>query len=96
MGIRLTQKSHTVRVLNDLVRVRKQEVLFLIETVSVSRKAEELRIKLGFANVFSVDRVGRSGGIVVFWNQKAECSVTGYSQNHMILCLGRIMLILGV
>lgn len=56
----------TVRALNDLIRDRRPEVLFLIETISEKRRIEELRIKLGFSNCFSVDRIGRSGGLAVF------------------------------
>lgn len=56
-----------------------------METISVARRIEELRIKLGFSNCFSVDRIGRSGGLAVFWKRSAECSIVGYSQNHVDL-----------
>lgn len=77
--------SRTVRALNDLVRGRKPDVLFLSETISVASKIEEFRIKFGFAQGFSVDRVGRSGGLAVFWRNNVDCSITGYSQNHIDL-----------
>lgn len=44
---------------------------------------EELRIKFGFSHYISVDRIGRSGGLVVMWKKKVECSVTGYSTHHI-------------
>lgn len=49
---------HTVRDLNDMVRDRKLEILFLVETISLDRRIEEMCVKLGFASYFSVDRVG--------------------------------------
>ncbi|XP_074324401.1 uncharacterized protein LOC141661315 [Apium graveolens] len=56
-----------------------------METISVASRIEELRIKLGFSNCFSVDRIGRSGGLTVFWKMSAKCSIVGYSQNHVDL-----------
>jgi hypothetical protein len=31
----------------------------------------------------SVDRVGRSGGLAMFWNSSLNCQVFDYSQNHI-------------
>lgn len=47
------RKARTVHVLSDLIRDRKPEMLFLMETISVASKIEDLRIKLGFSNYFS-------------------------------------------
>ncbi|XP_074336668.1 uncharacterized protein LOC141673834 [Apium graveolens] len=38
---------------------------------------------MGFANCFSVDRIGRSGVLAVLWHNRAECNISGYSQNHV-------------
>lgn len=77
--------SRTVRVLGDLLKDRKPDVLFLSETISVVSNIEFLRIKFGFAQCFSVDRIGRSGGLAVFWKSHVECQIAGYSQNHIDL-----------
>ncbi|XP_074352714.1 uncharacterized protein LOC141691861 [Apium graveolens] len=42
-----------------------------------------MRIKLGFAQCFSVDRVGHSGGLAIFWRNNVNCEVTSYSRNHV-------------
>ncbi|XP_074347397.1 uncharacterized protein LOC141686251 [Apium graveolens] len=73
----------TVRVLSDLLKSRKPDLLFLSETISYTNKIEELRVKFGFSQCFSVDRVGRSGGLAIFWKHNVNCEVTGYSQNHI-------------
>ncbi|XP_074337672.1 uncharacterized protein LOC141674870 [Apium graveolens] len=73
----------TVRVPCDLVKSHKPDVLFLTETISFANKNEELRIKLGFAHCFTVDRVGRSGGLALFWKNNMDCEVTGFSRNHI-------------
>lgn len=41
-----------------------------------------MRIKLSFENCFSVDRLGRSGGLAIFWKHYADCGITSYFQNH--------------
>jgi hypothetical protein len=40
---------------------------------------------LGFNSSFSVDRVGRSGGLAMFWHSSINCNVLDYSQNHISL-----------
>lgn len=73
----------TVRALSDLIRDHKPIFVFLIETISFSNKIEELRIKFGFDHCFSVDRIGRGGGLAILWKQVAQCQVEGYSNNHI-------------
>lgn len=73
----------TIRVSNNLVRNRKPEVMFFIETISVASKIDELRIKFNFTNCFSVDHIGRCGGLAVLWKHHIDCNITGYSQNYI-------------
>lgn len=46
---------------------------------------ESLRVKLRFVSCFSVDCVGRSGGLAVLWNGGCSCSILSYSNNHIDL-----------
>lgn len=73
----------TVRVLKDLLRVHKPVFVFLMETLSFANKIEDLRVRFGFDNCFSVDRVGRSGGLAILWMNKFKCEVSTYSRNHI-------------
>lgn len=73
----------TVRVLGDLIRDHKPAILFLYETISTVNKIEALHIKFGFAQCFSVDKVGQGGGLAVFWKTNVNCQVSGFSQNHV-------------
>lgn len=57
--------------------------MFLIETISYSNRIEELRVKFGFDHCFSVDRIGRSGGLTVLWKQAAQCQVGRLSSHHI-------------
>jgi exonuclease III len=69
--------------LKYLVRHHKIAILFLSETLVLSNKIEEIRYVLGFNSCFSVDRVGRSGGLAMFWNSSHNCQILDYSQNHI-------------
>jgi hypothetical protein len=44
-----------------MVKEKKPIFLFLVETISNKRQMEWIRVKLGFAGLFAVDLVGRSG-----------------------------------
>ena len=73
----------TVRVFKDLLRIHKPVFVFLIETLSFANKIEELRVRFGFDNCFSVDRVGRSGGLAILWKNSFTCEISSYSRNHI-------------
>lgn len=44
-----------------------------------------VRQSVGFDNCLAIDRVGRSKGIAVLWMNFVNCTVTGYSRNHVDL-----------
>lgn len=73
----------TVRVLGDLIKDRRPDVLFLSETKSKANKIEGLRIKFGYSQCFSVDAMGQGGGLAVFLKAQVNCQVAGYSSNHV-------------
>jgi len=67
------------------VRVYKPDVLFLCETIYISNKIENLKYGLGYDCCFTVNRQGRSGGLVFYWNLNVSCSILNFSQNHIML-----------
>jgi len=52
--------------LKFLVRVYKPNIIYLFWTITTSIKTKELRYRLGFDFCFTVNRQGRSGGLVLF------------------------------
>ncbi|KAL8520443.1 hypothetical protein ACS0TY_011099 [Phlomoides rotata] len=56
-----------IPALVELVKTRKPDVIFLFETLSVSSRVEEVRVRLKFESCFSISSIGRSGGLCVFW-----------------------------
>ena len=77
--------SCTVRVLKEMIKSHKPDLLFLSETLAVSNKVEALALKLGFVNCFSVDKQGRGGGLAMLWKHNVVCNVFASSNNHIDL-----------
>ena len=50
-------------------------------------KIADLFYTIGFDNHFSVDRIGRSGGLAVLWRNSINCSLINYSQNFINLLI---------
>lgn len=71
-----------VPILCELVKTHRPTIIFLFETVYM-HKIDEVRVKLCFEGVFSVDREGWSGGIGVLLRNKLDCSMISFSKNHI-------------
>ncbi|XP_057779716.1 uncharacterized protein LOC130998302 [Salvia miltiorrhiza] len=71
----------------ELNRVHRPSVIFLCETLSHRTRLEEIKNRLNFDGCFSVDSLGRSGGLCMMWKNSYNCSILGYSRNHIDLCI---------
>jgi exonuclease III len=69
--------------LKYLVRHYNPDLLFLSETLVHKNKIEDLRYFLGFDFCFSVDCIGRSGGLAMYWRASFPCQIINYSTNHI-------------
>ena len=78
----------TVQVLTELVKHKRPSVVFLMETLSYRNQLEYLRSKLGFENLFVVDRVGRRGGLALFWDVKTEARLIKCAKNFIDIEIG--------
>lgn len=67
----------------ELIRARRPDIIFLFETLSFDVRLEALRVKLRFSSYFSIDCLGRSGGLAILWNNGINCSISSYSCNHI-------------
>jgi hypothetical protein len=73
----------TVRDLSQMVKEKKPCFLFLMETISNKRRMEWIRVKLGFASVFAVDPMGKSGGITLLWREGKDLEIQNFSRRHI-------------
>lgn len=69
--------------LKKLAQQQKPDIIFLVETLSNSRKLENIRVLLKFEACLSIDVEGRSGGIVMIWRKVGNCNVLNYSRNFV-------------
>jgi hypothetical protein len=54
-----------------------------METVSKKHKLKRLRARLGFKGMFTVDLVGRSGGLALFWKEGTGLKIQNYFWRHI-------------
>ncbi|XP_059455195.1 uncharacterized protein LOC132185439 [Corylus avellana] len=73
----------TVRDLSHMVKEKKPNFLFLMETISNKKRMEQLRVKLGYEGLFVVEPVGRSGGLALLWREAHELEIQNYSRRHI-------------
>ena len=59
------------RFLNELIRVRRLELVLLFETLVHAQKLENIRVRFNYEGCFSIDIVGHSGRIGVLWKSTA-------------------------
>ena len=72
-----------MQVLLDLVRSKKPDFIFLMETLCSREKLENLKFKLGFNNLFTVDKVGRSGGLALYWKSSHNVRLLKFGRNFI-------------
>lgn len=75
--------ASTVRALRDLVSQHTPYFVFLSETKARKKKIDNLCRMLTFDHVFSVDAVGRSGGVAMLWNNSVDVTILKYCRNYI-------------
>ncbi|KAL5562411.1 hypothetical protein UlMin_032158 [Ulmus minor] len=79
-GIRNTWTSNAL-----LSHVRKfsPDIVFLLESKLFSNQIPGLARKLGFSNFYGVDRVGLSGGLVLFWKDHVVVKINSAARFYI-------------
>ncbi|KAL5555044.1 hypothetical protein UlMin_037280 [Ulmus minor] len=73
----------TSNSLLSLVNTHDPDILFLLEIKLEKQNAMFFMKKLGFVNVFTVDRVGLSGGLMLLWKEQCVVNVSSYSNFYI-------------
>jgi hypothetical protein len=66
-----------------LVKEKRPNFLFLMETKRNKIKMKVIRGQLGYAGLFVVDLVGKSGGLALLWRKVEELEIQNYSRRHI-------------
>jgi hypothetical protein len=54
-----------------------------METKCSKTRVEMVWVKLGFAGAFTIDPVGRSGGLALLWKEDREVEIQNFSRQHI-------------
>ena len=77
------ENPRTIQNLSQIVKEKKPNFLFLMETISKKERMERFRVKFGYEGLFVVEPVGQSGGLALFWRVAEELEIQNYSQIHI-------------
>ncbi|XP_021304035.1 uncharacterized protein LOC110430565 [Sorghum bicolor] len=72
-----------IRGLLDIQKREAPDILFLSETKHNGKWLDWLRWKLEMLNLVTVDSVGTSGGLALFWRRGIEVEVKSFSKYHI-------------
>ena len=73
----------TGRELDDIIRAKDPSMVFLAETLTDDARLEFAQRSIGFDHKWVVPRVGRSGGLVLYWKVSVNLMVED-SDRHYI------------
>jgi hypothetical protein len=73
----------SVRDLCQMVRDKKPHFVFLMEKKCKKSQMESVRVRLGFDELFTVEPIGRSGGLALLWKESAELEIQNFSKSHI-------------
>jgi hypothetical protein len=65
------------------VKEKNPHFLFLMETKMRTEYLQRLRIKFGYEGLFTVDPLGKSGGLALFWKNSRELQIQNFSSRHI-------------
>ena len=69
--------------LSRLIKVQRPQIIFLMETKLKKKGIEEVKNELKIDNVVSVDRIGMSGGLALFWDSEWDVNLRTLSKSHI-------------
>ena len=67
----------------ELVRAKDPSVVFLAETLTDDARLESIQSNINFDHRWVVLRVGRSGGLVLYWRSSINLSIEGSDKYYI-------------
>ena len=66
-----------------MVKEKRPNILFLMETKCPQCKMEGIRVKLGFNGLFVVEPVDQSGGLALLWRETQALEIQNFTRRHI-------------
>lgn len=71
------------RALRLEMQRNRPQIIFLAETKIGNDIMQRIKSLLGFECCFSVDCVGKSGGLALLWNSESNLNIVSFSKGHI-------------
>ena len=71
------------RELVELVQAKDPSVVFLAETLTDDARLEFIQSSINFDHRWVVPKVGRSGGLVLYWRSSINLSIEGSDKYYI-------------
>jgi hypothetical protein len=65
------------------VKEKHPDLVFRMETMLTQKRVEKIRLSLRFDCCFTIDCVGKSGGLILFWNNSCSVNIQNFSKTHI-------------
>lgn len=73
----------TCLAIKKVLHLHQPQIFFCCETKMTARQVDATCGSFRFANRFVVDRIGKGGGLVLFWSLDVEVSIKSFSFHHI-------------
>ena len=73
----------TGKKLGQLVKAKDPSTMFLAETLTDDVRLEFIQNSINFDHRWVVPRVGRSGGLVLYWRSSIKLSIEGLDKYYI-------------
>ena len=80
----------TGRELVKIIRAKDPAVVFLAETLTDDARLEVIQRSIGFDHRWVVPRVGRGGGLVLYWKASINLTVEGSDKYYIDAVIDKI------
>ena len=80
----------TVRELVEIIRAKDPTVVFLAETLTNDARLEFVQRSIGFDHRWVVPRVGRGGGLVLYWKATINLKVEGADRYYIDAVIDKV------
>ncbi|XP_042958006.1 uncharacterized protein LOC122293492 [Carya illinoinensis] len=81
--VKRSKKGKIVQDLCSMTERNKPNLVFIMETKLRYMKSESIKRRIGSEGCFTVEAVGKGGGLILLWDSSLNLEIVNYSQGHI-------------